>query len=316
MQQKVTAQEPVQLWVRTAAEVLPGSPPRKVLKLSRYVSLPALEIITLTEKRQDVTNAKNAWKVSMESSNIPQNPPRPDRKWSSSSDDSSLVGKTRLGKVGNLGGSRSKNTPVSHRPVRDRRNSATTSESASDSPTPEKKPKKFSKLGTIGGSKKASQATASRQSSSPPPASSKTSTPSGKLGGGRKGKTLHSSPPGPHFPEAETSTSQHTPSRKLGVLGGRHKAATPQKTEIPSKSASQHHALHEDLDATDSPSPSPSPSAARPSHSTTNKEDPIQKASAEPAEEPLTTEEIADRKREELKRTLGAGGGKKKRRRF
>ena len=270
----------------------------------------------LTEKRQNFTNTEKAWKGSMESTSILQNPPRPDRKRSSSSDDSSPVGKPRLIKVGNLGGSRSKNPPVSHYPVRNRRNSTTTSESASDSPTPEKKPKKLSKLGTIGGSKRASQATASRQSSSPPPpASSKTSTPSGKLGGGRKGNTLHSSPPGPHSPQAETSTSQHTPSRKLGVLGGRYKSATPQKTEIASKSASQHHTRYEDLDATDSPSPSPSPSAVRPSHSTT-KEDPIHKASAELAEEPLTTEEIADRKREELKRTLGVGGGKKKRRRF
>jgi hypothetical protein len=253
----------------------------------------------------------------MKPTSILQSPPRPDRTPSSSSDDSSPVGKTRLVKVGNLGGTnRPQNPPVSLHPVRNRRNSATTSESASDSPTPEKKPKKSSKLGTIGGSKKASQATASRQSLSPPPASSKTSTPSGKVGGGRKGNVLRSSPPGPHSPQAEISASQHTPSRKLGVLGGRHKSATPQKTEIASKSASQHHTHYEDLDATDSPSPSPSPSAARPSHSTNKKGDSIQKTPAEPAEESLTTEEIADRKREELKRTLGAGGGKKKRRKF
>lgn len=252
----------------------------------------------------------------MEPTSILPSPPRPDRKQSSSSDDSSPVGKTRLVKVGNLGGtSRSKNLTASRHPVRNRRNSATTSESASDSPTPERKPKKSSKLGTIGGSKKASQFTTYRQSSSPPPESSKTSTPSGKLGGGRKGNTLRSPSPGPHSLQAETSTSQNTPSRKLGVLGGRHKLVTPQKTDITSKSASQHHTQYEDLDATDSPSPSSSPSAARPSHST-NKEDPIQKASAEPVEEALTTEEIADRKREELKRTLDAGGGKKKRRKF
>ena len=252
----------------------------------------------------------------MEPTSILQSPPRRDRKQSSSSDDSSRVGKTGLVKVGNLGGtSRSENSLVSGHPVRHRRNSATTSESASDSPTPERKPKKSSKLGTIGGPKKASQVTAFHQSSSPPPESSKTSTPSGKLGGGRKGNTLRSPSPGPHSLQAETSTSQHTPSRKLGVLGGRHKSATPQKTEIASKSASQHHTHYEDLDATDSPSPSPSPSAARPSHSTI-KEDPIPKASAEPAKEALTTEEIADHKREELKRTLDAGSGKKKRRKF
>jgi hypothetical protein len=253
----------------------------------------------------------------MKPTSILQSPPRPDRTPSSSSDDSSPVGKTRLVKVGNLGGTnRPQNPPVSLHPVRNRRNSATTSESASDSPTPEKKPKNSSKLGTIGGSKKASQATASRQSLSPPPASSKTSTPSGKVGGGRKGNVLRSPSPGPYYPQAEISASQHTPSRKLGVLGGRHKSATPQKTEVASKSASQHHTHYEDLDATDSPSPSPSPSAARPSHSTNKKGDSIQKAPAEPAEEPLTTEEIADRKREELKRTLGVGGGKKKRRKF
>ena len=253
----------------------------------------------------------------MKPTSILQSLPRPDREQSSSSDDSSQVGRTRLVKVGNLGGtSRSKNPPVSRHPVRNRRNSTTTSESASDSPTPEMKPKKSSKLGTISGSKKASQVTAFRQSSSPPPESSKAPTQSRKLGGGRKGNTLRSPSPGPHSPQADISTSQHTPSRKLGVLGGRHKSATSQKTEIASKPASQHHTHYEDPDATDSPSPSPSPSAARPSPSTNKKKDPIQIASAEPAEEPLTTEEFADRKREELKRTLDAGGGKKKRRKF
>lgn len=130
------------------------------------------------------------------------------------------------------------------------------------------------------------------------------------------GHTLRSSSPEPHPPQAETSTSKKTPSRKLGVLGGHHKSATLQKKEIASKPASQHHTHYEDLDATDSPSPSSAPSATRPSHSTNKKEDHIPKTSAEPAEEPLTAEEIADRKREELKRTLDAGGGKKKRRKF
>jgi hypothetical protein len=250
----------------------------------------------------------------MGSTSTLQNPPRSDRE-QSSSDDSSPVAKARLVKVGNLGGVRSKNPPVSRHPERYRRNSASTSESASDSPPPENRPKKSPKLGTISGSKKASQVTASRQSSSPPPAFSKTSTLSGKFGGGKKGHTLRSSLPEPHPLQAETSTSKNTLPGKLGVLSGHHKLATSQKTEIASKPASQHHTLYEDLDATDSPSSSSSPSVIRPSHST-NKEDHIPKAPAEPAEELLTAEEIADRKREELKRTLDAGGGKKKRRKF
>jgi hypothetical protein len=295
-------------------EVLLGSSPRKVLKLSKYALLPALEIITLTEKRQDVTNTEKTWKANMGSTSTLQSPPRLGREQSSSSDDSSPpVAKARLVKVGNLGGSRSKNLPVSRHPERYRRNSASTSESASNSPPPENKPKKSSKLGTISGSKKASQATTSRQSSSPPPAFPKTSTPSGEFGGGKKGHTLRSSSPEPHPPQAISKT---TPSRKLGVLSGHHKSVTSQKTEIASSPASQHHTHYEDLDATDSPSPSSSPSVVRPSPSTNKKEDHIPKASAESAEEPLTAEEIADQKREELKRTLDVGGGKKKRRKF
>jgi hypothetical protein len=243
----------------------------------------------------------------MGSTSTLQSPPRLGREQSSSSDDSSPAAKARLVKVGNLGGSRSKNLPVSRHPERYRRNSASTSESASDSPPPENRLKKLSKLGTIGGSKKASQAIASHQPSSPTPASPKTSTPSGKF------HTLRSSSPEPHPPQAISKT---TPSRKLGVLSGHHKSATPQKTEIASSPASQHHTHYEDLDATDSPSPSSSPSVVRPSPSTNKKEDHIPKASAESAEEPLTAEEIADRKREELKRTLDVGGGKKKRRKF
>jgi hypothetical protein len=250
----------------------------------------------------------------MGSTGILQSVPRFSREESSSSDDPSPpVAKIGLVKAGNLGAGRSKNPPVSRHPLRTRRNSATTSESASDSSTPEDRPKRSSKLGTIGGTKKTSQATASHQPSSLTPTSSKTSTPSGKHGGGKKEHTLRSSSPELH--QAETPTTQNTPSRKLGVLGGRHKPVTPQKTEVASKPASQRHTHYEDLDATDSPSSSPSPSVARPSQPS-NKGDPIQKAPAELAEEPLTVEEIADRKREELKRTLNAGGGKKKRRKF
>ena len=40
------------------------------------------------------------------------------------------------------------------------------------------------------------------------------------------------------------------------------------------------------------------------------------KAPPVPEEEPLTAEEIADRKREELKRKLDGGSGKKKKRKF
>src|ERR1700733_3261351 len=104
-------------------EVLLGSSPRKVLKLSKYALLPALEIITLTEKRQDVTNTEKTWTANMVSTSTLQSPPRLGREQSSSSDDSSPAAKARLVKVGNLGGSRSKNLPVSRHPERYRRNS-------------------------------------------------------------------------------------------------------------------------------------------------------------------------------------------------
>ena len=221
-------------------------------------------------------------------------------------------------RIGGLGGSRSKIDPISRAAIAILRNSTTSSDSDSDSPPHEKKAKKSSKLGNPGGSNKYSISAASRQSSLSSPISTKPSTPSRKLGalGGKKDCTPHSSPPVPPHTQRKTLTPQSTPSRKLGALGGRHKSVMPQKAEGTADPASRRQNRDEDFDATDSPSVSPSPSAARPSNATAKMEYPVPQTSAEPEQEPLTAEEAADRKREELKRTLDAAGSKKKKRKF
>jgi hypothetical protein len=300
----------------------PNYQSKRVPALSRYLSPPVGNAVTLTFGQQDISPADIDTKNRSTPLLPPQKPPSASRRaYSTSSDDSPpLLTKGKPAVADNVVKYRSEVPRVSPSPVSSCHGSTTSSGSDSDPPRLQKKPKKSSKLGTLGGPIKASQPSTSRQSRSPLLAASNHSTPPRKLGalGGKKHRLRRSSSPVPSHvhPETKTETPQHTPSRKLGVLGGGHKSAAPQKAEVASKSASQHHIHNDDLDATNSPSPSPSPSVAPLSHSTTTRKEVVTKVSAEPEDEPATAEEIADRKREELKRTLDAGGGKKKKRKF
>jgi hypothetical protein len=276
---------------------------------------------TLTLGQKDISPAN----IDTENRSTPffprQRPSSTSRRSYSTSSDYSPPPPTKIkpAMADNVGESRSKVSRVSPSPVSSHLDSATSSGSESDSPRLQKKLKKSSNLGALSDSNKASQPSTFRPSPSPLPAASNHSTRPRKLGalGGKKDRLRHSSSPVPlhSYAETKTETPQHTTSRKLGVLGGRHKLAAPQKAEVASESASQHPINNDNLDATDSPSPSSQPSVAPPSHSTTTRKEAAAKASVEPEDEPATAEEIADRKREELKRTLDAGGGKKKKKR-
>jgi hypothetical protein len=285
---------------------------KKAAKPSRCVPPNTRELVHLLRKRQDVTTAEKISNQNAIAAGALHRPPRPSPEHTSSSDDSpSPVGRSQLIKVGKLGGRRSQTPP-------NRRTSRTSSVSGSDSPPLAERLKRSSKLGILGGRKKASQAAASPQSPSPSTVASNHSTPPRKLGtlGGKKYRIQPSSSPTPPAPRPGSSTSAPTPSRKLGVLGGLHKPATPQKAESMSKAASQHRIHNDDLDTTDSPSPSPSLSVPHQSHPSIQDKEPVVTPPLDPENEPATAEEIADRKREELKRTLDAGGGKKKKRKF
>jgi hypothetical protein len=87
-----------------------------------------------------------------------------------------------------------------------------------------------------------------------------------------------------------------------------------QEKDTTLKLAAQYFVHEDDLEATDSLSPSPS--RVPPSDPPTQRKASPARASVEAEDEPATVEELADRKREELKRTLDAGGGKKKKRKF
>lgn len=239
------------------------------------------------------------------------------RTYSTSSDGSSIQPvRTKRPRIGNVAQHQAEFSRSPTSPVNNRRASIASSPSDSDSHHPQRRPKKPSKLGTLGGKKKASNATTFAHSPSAPPVSSDHLTPSRKFGtlGGTTDHTNRASSPVPSHPQTDISTSQHAPSRKLGVLGGRNKSTTPQKKDTASKPATRHHIHKDDLEATDSSSPSPS--RAPPSDHPTQGKASRARASVEPEDEPATAEELADRKREELKRMLDAGGGKRKKRKF
>ncbi|OAL39804.1 hypothetical protein AYO20_00716 [Fonsecaea nubica] len=192
--------------------------------------------------------------------------------------------------------------------------------------------------------------TSSTASSSPPPAKAKPSTPAherrrlGRLGGGGGGGggigKKQATPPSP-----DTSKGKYTPDstrtespakRKPGRLGGLRKRAHDTTTS-PSPRAQGKDATHTQSPSA-SRSPSPSPSAASSSRSrnpalatTTRRQrqdhspPPPLPASTrtKPAIEPKTNkkeeetpEEAASRRRMELKRTIAATDGAKKKRRF
>lgn len=239
------------------------------------------------------------------------------RAYSTSSDESQTqLSRTKGPRIGNVAQHQSKFPRIPTSSVDNHRASFASSSSDSDSPLPQRRPKKPSKLGTLGGRRKAPDATTSAQSPSALAVSPNHSNPSRKLGtlGGKKDHTKRSSSPTLSHSRPPISTSQHTPSRKLGVFGGSNKFTMLQEKDTTLKLAARHPVYEDDLEATDSLSPSPS--RVPPSDPPTQRKASRARASVEAKDEPATVEELADRKREELKRTLDAGSGKRKKRKF
>lgn len=212
---------------------------------------------------------------------------------------------------------RSTGTQISQSRFSSHSASSTSSESDSSSSSPQTKPQKPSKLGNLGGGRKGRLVAVSAQSASPPLSLSRGSTPSRKLGviGGTKSPVQHLSSPVPPHWENQAARPQHTPARKLGVLGGHHKSSPTQQVGTASKQASLYRTVNGDLDSSDSHSPSPSPSGAFPSTHPAYGRKQVVESPHERNDEPATAEEMADRKREELKRTLEVGDAKRKKRR-
>ncbi|KIW40661.1 uncharacterized protein PV06_07838 [Exophiala oligosperma] len=206
---------------------------------------------------------------------------------------------------------------VHHRPSPSAHSDDSSDLDLDNSPPPAKTPpRQRHRLGRLGG-KSATTTTTSRRgmaatSSSPPQSDLKKSNPTTTT------TTTNNNPSGsePDSESKATAATQTTPRRRLGRIGIRNRQSTQTQSR--------------DSDATDSPSPSPSPSTTRlrsgdvqPQGQTEDKDEPETESephrqrqnSTSPAKEE-TAEERANRRRMELKRSIAANAGAKKKRRF